>query len=669
MKMNKAIVFISDKGYVMQTAVAITSLAENKLPNSKYDIYIIGADLDEKDQSIFRQIENDGIKISVIQSTAKKYEGLHTRTDGIYMVATHAALLKFDIPELLKNYDKALYLDGDIIIHQDLGELFDVDLENSYAAVVRDIPQVLFDKQLIDTGNGVDYFNSGVMLLNLKKMRDEQVKTRLVETKKNLSNQTLMDQNAFNIVFGKNVLQLPISYNVLYANLSRSWKNHNILEKLNKIYKTNYRSLEDIYFHANIVHYSSEDKPWKYFDAPLAEDWLYYYLKSPYANRPLYRKSILDKEIDQIPEVKKTEDKIAIVYATNVNYVPYTSVSIQSIIETASKTNEYDIYVFHSGIEEYREQMLEGMSTKNITIKCINIQELSNQMQDLYIRAHYSKEMYYRWYIPEILPQYKKVLYIDCDTVAIKDVKELFNTDLGNKVIGGIVNICDPFTRLRLRKDFSILSEKYINSGILLINTREFILNKIKKECFRLVNILENGTLICPDQDVINIACKDRIMLLDDKWNVQWHHQWDREDQKLIYFVNKFERAKENIGILHFTSGIKPWNNPERPLAHYFWKYARLSPVYEAIIYKNVLDKVPTQVVHVEKKVNIENFRDYKKEFEDMSTSVSFRVGRLITFFPRKIRGAIWCCKDHGLLYTVHRFFEKILNFIKGKKD
>lgn len=61
--------------------------------------------------------------------------------------------------------------------------------------------------------------------------------------------------------------------------------------------------------------------------------------------------------------------------------------------------------------------------------------------------------------------------------------------------------------------------------------------------------------------------------------------------------------------------------------------------------------KTPQEEVILLKK----KLRAKEKELKDIQNSVSFRIGRIITFIPRKIRGAIWCCRDHGLKYTVKR--------------
>lgn len=94
---------------------------------------------------------------------------------------TGTGLLRFNIIDIFPNYDKVLYLDDDILINGDLSELFETDLKNTYAVVVRSIDAELFidwrKSHENDNLNVEKYFNSGVMLLNLKKIREKQITT------------------------------------------------------------------------------------------------------------------------------------------------------------------------------------------------------------------------------------------------------------------------------------------------------------------------------------------------------------------------------------------------------------------------------------------------------------------------------------------------------------
>ena len=76
----------------------------------------------------------------------------------------------------------------------------------------------------------------------------------------------------------ENVKLLSIKYNCLYVNLVRAKDKFNI-DSLNKLYKTNFLKLDELKKQAIIIHYSSKDKPWKYNNIPLSDEWYKYFLK------------------------------------------------------------------------------------------------------------------------------------------------------------------------------------------------------------------------------------------------------------------------------------------------------------------------------------------------------------------------------------------------------
>ena len=78
---------------------------------------------------------------------------------------------------------------------------------------------------------------------------------------------------------------------------------------------------------------------------------------------------------------------------------------------------------------------------------------------------------------------------------------------------------------------------------------------------------------------------------------------------------------------------------------------------------KKIIEKLKKDV-NKEEKLKIEN-KKLKKDLEAIRNSLSFRLGRQITYLPRKLRGGIRCYKEHGLIYTVKRFKEKVLNKLK----
>ncbi|CEL25359.1 glycosyltransferase family 8 protein [Methanobacterium formicicum] len=131
-----AIVFISDDNYATCTAVAINSLYINKDRNNSYEIFVISHGISNTNKNRLEKLskKNFVVKIIDIQDT-KEYSSVKKHREHV----STTAMFKFDIPNILKSHDKVLYIDGDVLILKDLKDLFDMDFEDNYAIVVKDI--------------------------------------------------------------------------------------------------------------------------------------------------------------------------------------------------------------------------------------------------------------------------------------------------------------------------------------------------------------------------------------------------------------------------------------------------------------------------------------------------------------------------------------------------
>lgn len=67
---------------------------------------------------------------------------------------------------------------------------------------------------------------------------------------------------------------------------------------------------------------------------------------------------------------------------------------------------------------------------------------LASYINHLYARAHFSKEMYFRWWIGELFPEYDKALYLDCDTVVCHDLTELYQEDIQDAAVARRRRFC-----------------------------------------------------------------------------------------------------------------------------------------------------------------------------------------------------------------------------------
>lgn len=197
-------------------------------------------------------------------------------------------LYRLFLHKLLKNIDKIIYIDCDIICEElDIKELFDHNLGNYPLAAVLDYGMICHNKKYL-ASIGVSetkYFNAGVLLLNMawfKENGNKLLEIMIAELQNN-SKLKFADQDVLNIVFGND----PIG--ILYLD-----------EKFN--YTTGFAGrhlLEMSYYKNKILHLTGE-KPWKQFSPSSLFFWKYYN-KSPWWDCSF--KDILESTIEEEAEL------------------------------------------------------------------------------------------------------------------------------------------------------------------------------------------------------------------------------------------------------------------------------------------------------------------------------------------------------------------------------
>ena len=269
---------------------------------------------------------------------------------------------------------------------------------------------------------------------------------------------------------------------------------------------------------------------------------------------------------------------VYIAMATDERYVPYCGVAIESIICNANQDRQYRVFVLHDGLSPNRTYDLDSMSVTNVSIKCLDIHDEAKRL-DVKEFNHVTIASAYRLLVPRLLPDCKKVLWIDVDAVARYDVSKLYDVNITDKILGviqGYVASDNGFMINHLNKTLGISSEEFFNAGVLVINCERFRDEGLEKKCFDLLS--KRPDYIFTDQDVLNVTCKGKVKYLDNKWNYEWSFLFCKADN---------DREIDNDAyIIHYAGTIKPWHRPEAPLAQCFWHYARQTRFYEEIILK-----------------------------------------------------------------------------------
>lgn len=278
--------FVTDNGYAMPTGVTIFSIYKNRNPQNDYVLYVLCKDVNDENKNKFMQLNERGFQIKLVDCDNEDYSDLYI--PGI--PATPTSIYKFFIPNILSNVDKVLYMDGDIIVTRDLKELYELDIENNYIGAVKDSNGLQRKKY---RKRDYSYINSGVMLMNLKKMRQDDVPSKLIDYRKNGYNK-LMDQDTFNFVLRGRIKLLPFKFNTQLNIISgtvmikENYNLNNIIDYWKIDCSIN--TIEDILNSSYILHYTTA-KPWKYYDGYGNDLWLFYYYRSQYGNVNIIRTS------------------------------------------------------------------------------------------------------------------------------------------------------------------------------------------------------------------------------------------------------------------------------------------------------------------------------------------------------------------------------------------
>lgn len=260
------LVLITDENYLYPTVVTITSILMNKHHDTKYKIYVFCNSLSEKSKKILSNIDSC-IEIIPFENEFSEFIGTHQHVSA-------SALLKFKVADKFPQYDKILYLDTDMIIQNDLSELFNVDIDGKYAAVVKDMAAMLL-KRAEKRLNLSDYFNSGMMLLNIKKMRKENLYDKLIDYKLHKDVGKFMDQDCLNAVFNDNVVFLTCKYN--YMPINQTDFNDKQIADFYNIPQDLVSTFDSC---AAVIHLTNKEKPWNYKDVYGSALWAKYYYKS-----------------------------------------------------------------------------------------------------------------------------------------------------------------------------------------------------------------------------------------------------------------------------------------------------------------------------------------------------------------------------------------------------
>ena len=252
------IFFTVDDKYVPFLAVALQSLIENSSEKNYYLIKILYTSITEENQEKIKKYEKENVNIEFVDLNYyinKIKNKLYTR--DYYSVTTYFRLF---IPNLYPQYNKALYLDCDIVLLADVAELYNIDMgDNLVAAAPDDVIQKIevfqeYVEKVVGVADYRNYFNAGVLLMNLDELRKFDFQEKFLYSLEKIKFAVAQDQDYLNRLCKGRV-----------KIISNAW---------DKMPISNDTDTNDL----KLIHYNLAFKPW-HFEDILYKEYFWKYAK------------------------------------------------------------------------------------------------------------------------------------------------------------------------------------------------------------------------------------------------------------------------------------------------------------------------------------------------------------------------------------------------------
>lgn len=288
---NNAIVFACSNTYAPYLGVTIESLKDNISTDQNYDIIVLERNISKLNMKKLKSIVVDYSNISLrffnVEAIVSDIDFYLPNNNLDLSEETYYTVLA---PWVLKNYDKAAVLDCDIIIDHDISELYRVNLNDNYlAATIEYLFQAFLNNKKVNKNGRVskycretlglddefEYFQAGVLLMNLKLFRKDFIMKDLLEDIDH-NKYDIVEQDLLNKIAKGRWLKLDYRWNYMAC------YSDTVVAHLDFIPDNERKEYDSLKGRAYIYHYITGDKPWRNPSLKYADIWWKYAAKTVY---------------------------------------------------------------------------------------------------------------------------------------------------------------------------------------------------------------------------------------------------------------------------------------------------------------------------------------------------------------------------------------------------
>lgn len=275
---------------------------------------------------------------------------------------------------------------------------------------------------------------------------------------------------------------------------------------------------------------------------------------------------------------------VPIAFAFDNNLILPACVCISSLMMNAKEDTFYDIFILHSSNIALKKEELDKLPQYYQNCR-IQYRQVDNTFDSAFEIRGITTSTYYRLLIPDLIPEYDKIVYSDVDVIFRSDLSSIyFFTDLHDNYVAGVNALisCIPDMSTYYQKMRKVEMEGIIYAGNIILNSKKIrednIIEQFKK--------LAKNNFRFQDLDVLNIVCQNKIVYLKPEFCVTTYFaEFSIRNRKILrqYWTdNDIALALQN-GIVHYN-GQKPWKGFCVNF-DIWWEYYRKSPFFDEKFY------------------------------------------------------------------------------------
>ena len=292
-------------------------------------------------------------------------------------------------------------------------------------------------------------------------------------------------------------------------------------------------------------------------------------------------------------------DAVAIATASSRAFLPYTGVMIRSITACMDRQRTYDIIVITSVRDRIVERQIQKENDfENVSIRFFLADDILPGIS-CFTYGHFSKETYFKLFLPFAADAYDKVLFLDGDVIVCRDPALLYDMDMGKALVGASLDADTAGLYHGARKGRKQYTDKvlklrdpdrYFQAGVIVFHIAAWKSQAITADSMAALIASKKWELL--DQDILNVLCERLVKEIPMQWNVLADFSNIRIRKHIAKapenLKEQYKNARRKPYIIHFAGPVKPWRNPWMDYAQAFWDCARQTSFYEMILYRRI---------------------------------------------------------------------------------